>query len=105
VLKIDAVNARVIVGPRAALATSTIFVRDVNWLAPQANTFICAVKTRSMRPPVAARVTPQGDGAHLELLHTEDAIAPGQACVFYDSGRVVGGGWIARNEPAALAAE
>ena len=80
-------------------------MRDVNWLAPQANTFICAVKTRSMRPPVAARVTPQGDGAHVELLHPEDAIAPGQACVFYDNGRVLGGGWIARNEPAALAAE
>src|SRR6201985_177902 len=105
VLKIDAAKARVVVGPRSALATRTIHLRDVNWLAPQNETFVCAVKTRSMRPPVAARVTPNGDGADVELLHPEDAIAPGQACVFYDNGRVLGGGWIARTEAAALAAE
>jgi tRNA-specific 2-thiouridylase len=105
VLKLDAAKARVVVGPRSALATRTIKLRDVNWLAPQTETFVCAVKTRSMRPPVAARVTPSGDGADVELLHPEDAIAPGQACVFYDNGRVLGGGWITHNEPAALAAE
>ena len=105
VLRIDAANARVVVGPRSALATRTIRLRDVNWLVPQTGTFVCAVKTRSMRPPVAARVTPNGDGADVELLHPEDAIAPGQACVFYDGSRVLGGGWIMQNEPAALAAE
>jgi tRNA-specific 2-thiouridylase len=105
VLKLDAAKARVVVGPRSALATRTIRLRDVNWLAPQSETFVCAVKTRSMRPPVAARVTPDGDVADVELLHPEDAIAPGQACVFYDNGRVLGGGWIASNETAALAAE
>ncbi|HWA30121.1 MAG TPA: tRNA 2-thiouridine(34) synthase MnmA [Rhizomicrobium sp.] len=105
VLRIDAAHARVVVGPRSALATRTIRLRDVNWLAPQTGTFVCAVKTRSMRPPVAARVTPDGSGADVELLHPEDAIAPGQACVFYDGSRVLGGGWIMPNETAALAAE
>jgi len=105
VLKIDAAKARVIVGPRSALATGSFFLRDVNWLTARTDTFLCAVKTRSMRPPVAARVTPKGDGAYVELLHPEDAVAPGQACVFYDGGRVLGGGWIARNDIAALAAE
>ncbi|HEY5338869.1 MAG TPA: tRNA 2-thiouridine(34) synthase MnmA [Rhizomicrobium sp.] len=105
VLKLDAKHARVVVGPRSALATRTIRLRDVNWLVPQTETFVCAVKTRSMRPPVAARVTPKDDGADVELLHPEDAIAPGQACVFYDNGRVLGGGWISQNETAALAAE
>jgi tRNA-specific 2-thiouridylase len=105
VLKIDAAKARVIVGPRSALATSTFSLREVNWLAPKTDTFLCAVKTRSMRPPVAARVTPKGEGATVELLHPEDAVAPGQACVFYDGGRVLGGGWIVQNDIAALAAE
>jgi tRNA-specific 2-thiouridylase len=95
----------VIVGPRSALATSSFVLRDVNWLAPKTDTFLCAVKTRSMRPPVAARVTPKGDGATIELLHPEDAVAPGQACVFYDGSRVLGGGWIAPGGPVALAAE
>src|SRR5476651_2580397 len=34
VLKLDAVNARVMVGPRAALAASAITLREVNWLVP-----------------------------------------------------------------------
>jgi tRNA-specific 2-thiouridylase len=67
-----------------------------------AEPFECAVKVRSTRPPVAARVTPAVDGdASVELLGAEDAVAPGQACVFYaaDSTRVFGGGWITRAEP------
>ena len=31
-------------------------------------------------------------------------VAPGQACVFYDGERMLGGGWIARRESAAVAA-
>ena len=34
VLKLDAVKARVVVGPRAALASSIILLKDVNWLCP-----------------------------------------------------------------------
>jgi len=80
-------------------------LRDVNWLAPAAAIFECTVKVRSTRPPVAARVTPLGDGAaDVELLGIEEAVAPGQACVFYDGTRVLGGGWIARAEPARAAA-
>jgi tRNA-specific 2-thiouridylase len=104
VLRLDAPQARVVVGPREALRIRTIALSDVNWLVPApAEPFECAVKVRSTRPPVAARVTPSADGAVLvELLGNEDAVAPGQACVFYAPGgtRVLGGGWIARAEPA-----
>jgi tRNA-specific 2-thiouridylase len=99
VLKLDAANARVIVGPRSALGSSSMMLRDVNWLAAHesAAPFECRVKTRSMRPPVAATVTPLPDGAaRVDLAAPEDAIAPGQACVFYaaDGSRVLGGGWL-----------
>ena len=50
-----------------------------------------------MRPPVAATVTPlPGNAARVELALPEEAIAPGQACVFYEEAgsRVLGGGWI-----------
>jgi len=106
VVKIDAANARIIVGPRSALATKMVSVREVNWLiAPRE--IEARVKVRSLRPPVPARITPMGEGAMVELLNAEDAVAPGQACVFYDLNgtRVLGGGWIARKEPVALAAE
>ena len=108
VLSLDAAKARVVVGPRSALAARTIVLRDVNWLSEQVAAFDCSVKVRSMRPPVAARVTPlDNGGALVELLSPEDSIAPGQACVFYALGgtQVLGGGWIARAEAQAEAAE
>jgi tRNA-specific 2-thiouridylase len=60
-----------------------------------------------MRPPVAAGVTPLCDGAaRVELAAPEDAIAPGQACVFYDpdGSRVLGGGWITASKEVQAAA-
>ena len=84
---------RVIVGPRH-VATDQVRLRDVNWLVPPA-TRRCAVKLRArdgMRP---ATVEPTADGAHVRL--DEPALpAPGQACVFYDGDRVLGGGFITR---------
>ena len=59
VLKLDAAKAQVVVGPRAALASSAIALKEVNWLAPpQDAPFEARVKVRSMRPPVAAQVIP-----------------------------------------------
>jgi tRNA-specific 2-thiouridylase len=107
VLKLDAKNARVVVGPREASRTRSIMLRDVNWLVRADSEIACAVKVRSTRPPVAARVTPADDRtAVVELLSPEEAVAPGQACVFYEENgtRVLGGGWIARAEPARAAA-
>jgi tRNA-specific 2-thiouridylase len=97
VLRLDAVNARVVVGPRAALASSTMMLREVNWLSAGDAPFDARVKVRSMRPPVMALVTPlPGGAARVDLAAPEDAIAPGQACVFYEAqgSRVLGGGWI-----------
>jgi tRNA-specific 2-thiouridylase len=109
VLRLDAVNARVVVGPRSALGSSSMLLKDVNWLSPHDAPFEARVKVRSMRPPVAATVTPLPDGAaRVELAAAEEAIAPGQACVFYDadSSRVLGGGWISQPAlPAASRAE
>ncbi|MBV9548220.1 MAG: tRNA 2-thiouridine(34) synthase MnmA [Alphaproteobacteria bacterium] len=105
VLKLDAANARVVVGPRAALAAGAITLREVNWLAPTKGAVECSVKVRSMRPPVPARVIPlDGGAARVELKAPEEAVAPGQACVFYDGSRVLGGGWIAAGTAAAAAA-
>jgi tRNA-specific 2-thiouridylase len=107
VLKLDAAKAQVLVGTRDQLAARTIRLRDVNWLGGNDDTIDCAVKVRSLRPPVAARLVRGPDRtASVELLAPEDAVAPGQACVFYerDGTRVLGGGWIARAEPAQTAA-
>jgi tRNA-specific 2-thiouridylase len=106
VLRLDAARARVVVGPRASLRTRTIALREVNWLADPAEAAECAVKVRSMRTPVAARVfAGEGCTARVELFAPEESVAPGQACVFYEGAHVLGGGWIAPAEPAIAAAE
>jgi tRNA-specific 2-thiouridylase len=59
-----------------------------------------------MRAAVPARVaTGESGTATVELAEAEEAIAPGQACVFYKEDRVLGGGWIAPAEIALAAAE
>jgi tRNA-specific 2-thiouridylase len=111
VLKLDAARARVVVGPRSALAARSIELDNMNWLVRADAPFDCAVKVRSMRPPVAARVTPlAGNRARVDLAMAEDAVAPGQACVFYSAGdsvghgRVLGGGWIRQADGPPLSA-
>ncbi|HLY05408.1 MAG TPA: aminomethyltransferase beta-barrel domain-containing protein, partial [Rhizomicrobium sp.] len=82
-----------------------IAVHAVNWLVARGDVVDCTVKVRSTRAPVAARVLAREDGtADVELPDGESAVAPGQAAVFYDGTRVLGGGWIAKSEPAARAA-
>jgi len=105
VLRLDAETRRVIVGPREALATRRVPVAEVNWIGPRAFEehapvgIEAAVKIRSTRPPVPARILPTGPAsAEVELSVAEQGVAPGQACVFYapEGTRVLGGGWITR---------
>ena len=96
VLSLDAAKARVVVGPRSSLRTRVFDLHGVNWLADPGDAHDCTVKVRSMRPPVPASVAQLENGrARVELAAPEEAIAPGQACVFYKGSRVLGGGWIA----------
>ncbi len=98
VVKLDAANARVVVGSREYLRTRTIELREVNGLAPATDVRHCLVKVRSTRPGVPADVTMDMDGRTIVEIHGgEEGVAPGQACVFYEEGgsRVLGGGWIA----------
>ena len=99
---LDPANARVIVGPRAALETTRIALRDINWIGegelaelPESGVEIAA-RVRSSRAPAPARLFPSGD---VEMFTPEIGVSPGQACVFYEStapdSRVLGGGFIA----------
>ena len=106
VVKLDPLSKQVIVGPREALVTRRLKLREVNWLGPQtfaefpeAGLEIFA-KVRSTRPPKEALLFAMEDGSFdVELLDGEEGVAPGQACVFYDSvdreSQLWGGGWIA----------
>jgi tRNA-uridine 2-sulfurtransferase len=107
VVKPAPATRRVVVGPRGAVETHRLTLRDVNWLGdemfdqlPRRGIPVLA-RVRSTREPVAATLEPTPEGAAVRLSEGEGGIAAGQACVFYDaagSGRVLGGGWIARTE-------
>jgi tRNA-uridine 2-sulfurtransferase len=102
VVRLDAEHHRVLVGPREALRTMRMRLRDVNWLgdgeiAPGSRREVF-VKVRSTRPPQPAWLGVAQDGVEVELVDGEEGVAPGQACVLYDAGegqsRVLGGGFI-----------
>ncbi|MCR6632342.1 MAG: tRNA 2-thiouridine(34) synthase MnmA [Magnetospirillum sp.] len=96
VVRLDADSHRVVVGPREALARTTIRLREVNWLGGDERGDIAVeVRVRSTRPPKPARLTLDGQGGATVVLEAaEEGVAPGQACVFYRGEQVLGGGWI-----------
>ena len=103
VVRLDADLRRVVVGPKEALSTRVIPVREINWLGDEPfdsrEVWELQVKVRSTRAPRAALVRPLGPTtAEVELLAPEDGVSPGQACVCYapEGSRVFGGGWIWR---------
>ncbi|MGP0106637.1 tRNA 2-thiouridine(34) synthase MnmA [Rhodoblastus sp.] len=114
VVRIDAARARVTVGPRSALATRRVALRDVNWIGPGGLEEAArsgreiAVRVRSTRPPAPALLELRDGRIWVEFVDDESGVAPGQACVFYDSveprARVLGGGFIRAAETATPAA-
>jgi len=108
VVSIDGNAGKVVVGPREALATHTVQLREINWLGDGdldrlgPDGMEIAVRVRSTRAPQAATLRLVGGDVEIELAEGEYGVSPGQACVFYDSvdprARVLGGGVI---RPAA----
>jgi tRNA-specific 2-thiouridylase len=103
VVRLEPEMRRVIVGPKEALATRIIPVREINWLGDAAfdsqTEWHVNVKVRSTRPPRPAVIRPiSATEAEVELLDPEDGVSAGQACVFYapEGSRIFGGGWIWR---------
>ncbi len=112
VVRLDADRRRVVVGPREALRTSGMLLRDVNWIGDGSIGEALAddrlevyVKVRSTRAPQPAWLRQTDAGFEVELIDGEDGVSPGQACVFYDApagqARVLGGGFI-KSAVAAL---
>jgi len=109
VVKIDAPNRRVIVGPREALMTSGLLLEELNWLgegsleaAADAGSPVL-VRVRSTRPPVPARLGWSDGVPVIWFDDPEEGVARGQAAVLYDaegSTRILGGGFILKPIPA-----
>jgi len=100
VIKIDAAQNALIVGPAEALNRSTFTVKDMHYLSgdtPGAP-FEANVRVRYKAPEQPVLVTPlEGKRVQVTLHHPQRAITPGQAAVFYggaDGDEVLCGGII-----------
>ena len=102
VLRLDPARREVVVGPRAALGRTEVYLREINWLSaqpPSAGGEPVLVRLRSSRALAPATLFCAGNSGRVVLDQPQAGVSPGQACVFYDrtSGeRVLGGGWISR---------
>ncbi len=97
VLAIDAVHNRLLVGPEESLYRRDLEVETVNWLlpTPPGEPFSCQARLRYAAEPQAAWIEPlSGQRARVVFDEPQRAITPGQACVFYQGGQLLGGGWI-----------
>ncbi|WP_310082172.1 tRNA 2-thiouridine(34) synthase MnmA [Caulobacter sp. BE254] len=112
VVRIDADKRQVIVGPREALLTRALSLKEGNWLGAEDSLEAAAAagapvlaRVRSTREPVPGRLALADGEPRLVFDGLEEGVAPGQACVLYDPAdpeRVLGGGFIAATERAAL---
>ena len=102
VLAIRPDQREVVIGPRSALAASTVVAGGANWLAdsPLPGEEL-GVRIRHGAPIVPARVLACGpDGFEVELSLPQDAVTPGQSAVLYRDEIVLGGGVIYAANPA-----
>jgi tRNA-specific 2-thiouridylase len=112
VVDLDPRTNRVIVGDAAHLLVDEFEVDRVNWHAAagfdhpgsRQTALRATVKIRYSHAGTDATLTALDDArARVRLHQAQRAVTPGQAAVFYDGDRVLGGGWISRTEPAQRA--
>jgi tRNA-specific 2-thiouridylase len=97
VLELRPEENQVVVGERSQLCKRLCRIVRPNWISMQNLTEPLRVhaKIRSRHQAAPAKITPTDDD-EVEVLfdYPQPAISPGQACVFYQQEKVVGGGWI-----------
>ncbi len=102
VVRLDAARRQVVVGPREALARSSIRIGAVNWLGDEPvglGGLAVRVRLRSSQPLRGATLYSATGSDALEVRFDvpEYGVAAGQACVIYDGvdgDRILGGGTI-----------
>lgn len=95
VTRLDPTGNRVVVGGEEDVCRRRIRVRDVVWLVdPGDGPRHVEIQVRSRHRQVPATVTPAAAGAEVVFDAPVPAPSPGQAAVWYEGERVLGGGWI-----------
>jgi len=103
VQRIEGESRRIVVGPPSEAERSCFRVLRPNWICrqpkPDAPVWI---KVRHRHSGARGRVRIEANGqAMVQLESPLRAVTPGQAAVFYDGARVLGGGWICLSREVA----
>ena len=94
VLGIDAKKNILIVGDKEELERKQVFLKGVN-LFIDGKVFECEAKVRYKAPKLPAVVKMESKSkAVVNFKQKPIGVAKGQACVFYDGEKLLGGGWI-----------
>jgi tRNA-specific 2-thiouridylase len=97
VVGIDRVRNALIVGEEEEVYAQTFTVNSVSRINSweMTSSFSAQVKIRYNHPGSEAVVTPKGrEQLEVKFKTPQKAITPGQAAVFYEGEKVIGGGWI-----------
>ena len=104
VTRIDSESNDVVLGEQGDLFSSTLWASRVSYVSGAVPTGPMRVtaKIRYKAEPSTATVVPiSDDSAEVRFDQPQRAVTPGQAVVFYDGDRIVGGGYIEINVPVA----
>ena len=93
VLKIIPEKNQIVVGKKEELACNRVVLDNLNMFSDKKE-FTTTVKLRYRTKAVACNVKIENDKAYVELLESVFGVAVGQAAVFYDENKLIGGGWI-----------
>ncbi|MEI8355001.1 MAG: tRNA 2-thiouridine(34) synthase MnmA [Deltaproteobacteria bacterium] len=96
VLGVDAERREVLVGHRDELCSTGLSAGDVNWAINEPlSPLVALCKIRYRHNPVPSVITPlSSNRVEVRFQEPEKSVTPGQAVVFYDGDKVIGGGWI-----------
>jgi len=94
VLSIDPKKNQIVVGKKEELACYDVVLNNLNMFKEEKE-FDTTVKLRYRTKAVPCHVKIENDKAYIALKESVFGVAVGQAAVFYDENRLIGGGWIA----------
>ncbi|MBI1362905.1 MAG: tRNA 2-thiouridine(34) synthase MnmA [Proteobacteria bacterium] len=99
VVEIRPDTREVVIGTKDDLGVVTYYTDDLNWIGDtpleQVDGMEVTIQVRNNHKGALGQITYLGNGRmEVQMYAPEDAVTPGQAAVFYDGERMLGGGWI-----------
>jgi len=94
VVKIDTTNNDVWIGEENHLYSEKADMVNPHWLTSWSEEEVYQVKIRYQHRATPARLKKTERGYRIDFLEKQRSVTPGQAAVFYQGQKLVGGGWI-----------